>query len=142
VIAAVVVVDSVEMGIVAIVVSSVELVVAVVVGSVEVIMVAGVTYLVGAGVVADVMGTVVLVMVAVLGIPLSLHLIYIAEFGMAFLYSGSSWSSLYYGVSSLWVGLFRWLVKVSWLGKLVLVFWWVELDFFSLEYNEVSSNEL
>ena len=22
------------------------------------------------------------------------------------------------------------------------VFWWVELDFFSLEYNEVSSNEL
>ena len=25
-----------------------------------------------------------------------------------------------------------WLVKVSWLGKLVFVFWWVELDFFSL----------
>ena len=25
--------------------------------------------------------------------------------------------------------------------KLVLVFWWVELDFFSLECNEVSSNE-
>ena len=35
-----------------------------------------------------------------------------------------------------------WLVKVSWLGKLVSVFWWVELDFFSLECNEVSSNEL
>ena len=34
-----------------------------------------------------------------------------------------------------------WLVKVSWLGKLALVFWWVELDFFSLEGNEVSSNE-
>ena len=34
-----------------------------------------------------------------------------------------------------------WLVEVSWLGKLVSVFWWVELDFFSLEYNEVSSNE-
>ena len=33
-------------------------------------------------------------------------------------------------------------MKVSWLGKLVLVFWWVELDFFSLECNEVSSNEL
>jgi len=32
--------------------------------------------------------------------------------------------------------------KVSWLGKLVAVFWWVELDFFSLECNEVSSNEL
>ena len=28
------------------------------------------------------------------------------------------------------------------LGKLASVFWWVELDFFSLEYNEVSSNEL
>ena len=27
-------------------------------------------------------------------------------------------------------------------GKLVLEFWWVELDFFSLECNEVSSNEL
>ena len=40
------------------------------------------------------------------------------------------------------VGLYRWLVKVSWLGKLVLVFWWVELYFFSLECNEVSSNEL
>ena len=48
-----------------------------------------------------------------LGIPLSLHLIYIAEFGVAFLCSGSLWSSLYYGVSSLWVGLYRWLVKVS-----------------------------
>ena len=28
-----------------------------------------------------------------LGIPLSLHLVYIAEFGVAFLYSGSLWSS-------------------------------------------------
>ena len=77
-----------------------------------------------------------------LGIPLSLHLVYIAEFGMAFLYSGSLWSSLYYGVSSLWVGLYGWFFKVSWLGKIVLVFCWVELDFFSLECNEVSSNEL
>ena len=32
-------------------------------------------------------------------------------------------------------------VKVSWLGKLVSVFWWVELDFFSLECTKVSSNE-
>ena len=40
------------------------------------------------------------------------------------------------------VGLYSWLVKVSWLGKLVSVFWWVELDFFSLECNEVFSNEL
>ena len=55
------------------------------------------------------------------------------EFGVSFLYSGSLWSFLYCGISSLWVGLYRWLVKVSWLGKLVSVFWWVELDFFSLE---------
>ena len=48
---------------------------------------------------------------------------------------------LYYGVSSLWVGLDKWLVKVSWLGKLVSVFWWVELDLYSLECNEVFSNE-
>ena len=77
-----------------------------------------------------------------MGVPLSLHLVYIAEFGVAFLYSGSLWSSLYCGVSSLWVGLYRCLVKVSWLEKLVSVFCWVELDFFSLECNEVSSNEL
>ena len=51
---------------------------------------------------------------------------------MSFLYSGSLWSSLYCGFSSLCVGLYRWLVKVSWLGKLVSVFWWVELYFFSL----------
>ena len=76
------------------------------------------------------------------GIPLSLHLVSIAVFGMAFLYSGSSWSSLYCGDSSLWVGLCGWLARVSWLGKLVSVFWWVELDFFSLECNEVSTNGL
>ena len=76
-----------------------------------------------------------------LGFPPSLHLVYIAAFGVAFLYSGSLWSSLSCGVSSLWVGLYRWLVKVSWLGKLLSVFWWVELDFFSLECKEVSSNE-
>jgi len=61
---------------------------------------------------------------------------------VSFLYSGSLWSSLYCGVSSLCGGLYRLLVKVSWLGKLVLVFWWVELYFFSLECNEVSNNEL
>ena len=77
-----------------------------------------------------------------LGLPLSLHLVYVAVFGVAFLYSGNLWSFLYYGVSSLWVGLYQWLDKVSWLGKLVSEFWWVELDFFSLEYNEMSSNEL
>ena len=36
---------------------------------------------------------------------------------------------LYCGGFSLWVGLNEWLVEVSWLGKLVLVFLWVELDF-------------
>ena len=39
------------------------------------------------------------------------------------------------------VGLDEWVVNISWLGKLVSVFWWVELDLFSLERNEVSSNE-
>ena len=35
----------------------------------------------------------------------------------------------------------QWLVKVSWLGKLASVFWLVELDFFSLVFNEASSSE-
>ena len=48
---------------------------------------------------------------------------------------------LYCGGSSLWVGLDEWLVKASWLGKLASVFWWEELDFLSLECNEVSSSE-
>ena len=47
----------------------------------------------------------------------------------------------YCGGFTQWVGLDNWLVKVSWLGKLVSVFWCVELDFFSLECNGVSSNE-
>ena len=51
-----------------------------------------------------------------LSISLPFHLVYIAVFGVAFLYSGSFWSSLYGGVSSLWVELYGWLVKVSWLG--------------------------
>ena len=73
---------------------------------------------------------------------MSLHLVYIAEFGVAFLYCGPLWSSLYCGGSSLWVGLYGWFVKVSWLGKLVPVFWWVELDFFSLDCYELSGNGL
>ena len=44
---------------------------------------------------------------------------------------------LYCGGSSLWVELDEWLVKVSWLGKLASVFWWVKLDLFSLECNIV-----
>ena len=47
----------------------------------------------------------------------------------------------YCGDFTQWVGLDDWLVKVSWLGKLVSVFWCVELDFFSLECNGVPSNE-
>ena len=43
------------------------------------------------------------------------------------------------GVYFLWVGLDQWLVKISWLGALVFAFWWVDLDLFSLECNEVSS---
>ena len=33
------------------------------------------------------------------------------------------------------------LVMVSWLVELASVFWWVELDLFSLEFKEVSSSE-
>ena len=47
-----------------------------------------------------------------LGISLPFHLVYIAVFGVAFLYSGRLWSLLYCGVSSLWVGLYGWLAKV------------------------------
>ena len=43
--------------------------------------------------------------------------------------------------SFLLIFLFVVVVNVSWLGKLVSVFWSVELDLFSLECNEVSSNE-
>ena len=48
---------------------------------------------------------------------------------------------LYCGGSSLWVVLDEWLFKISWLWKLVSVFWWVEVDLFSLECNEVYSGE-
>ena len=40
------------------------------------------------------------------------------------------------------MGFYQWLVKVSWLGRLVLEFWWVELGFFSLECNGVTCNGL
>ena len=39
------------------------------------------------------------------------------------------------------MGLDEFPVKVFWLGKLESVFWWVELDRFSLECSEVSSSE-
>ena len=81
-----------------------------------------------------------------LNISLPFHLISVAVFGVAFLYAGSVWFLFITEVPPCeWVwtsegcqGLF---VKVSWLGKLVSVFWWVELYLFSLECNEVSSSE-
>ena len=69
----------------------------------------------------------------------------------SFCFSCCGWGALFVGwkfmvplscgACSLWVGLNKWLVKVSWLGELTSVFWWVELDLFSLEGNEVSSIE-
>ena len=47
----------------------------------------------------------------------------------------------YCGDFTQWVGLDDWLVKVSWLRKLASVFWYVELDFFSMKFNGVSSSE-
>ena len=38
-------------------------------------------------------------------------------------------------------GLDEWLVKVSWMEKLASVIWWVELDLFSLQFNEVCRSE-
>ena len=38
------------------------------------------------------------------------------------------------------MGLDEWLVNISWLGKLVSVFSWVELDLVSLECNDLSSS--
>ena len=62
-------------------------------------------------------------------------------FAVAFLYDGSLWLLFIVEVPSFWFGLDKWLVKISWLGKLVSVFWWVKLNLFSLEDNEVSSSE-
>ena len=61
--------------------------------------------------------------------------------GVGFLYSGGLWFLFIVEVSLSGVGLDDWFVKVSWLGKLASVFWCVELDFFPLECNGVSSNE-
>ena len=52
--------------------------------------------------------------------------------GVGFLYSGGLWFLFIVEV----------LLKVSWLGKVVLLFWCMEHDFFSLECNGVPSNEL
>ena len=83
--------------------------------------------------------------------PLSLpspHALNLSQHQSLFQWVGSSHQGtkvsefqLYCGGFTQWVGLDNWLVKVSWLGKLASVFWCVELDFFSLECNGVSSNE-
>ena len=39
------------------------------------------------------------------------------------------------------MGLDQWPVKFSWLGKIVSIFWWAELDLFFLECNEVSNSQ-
>ena len=75
-------------------------------------------------------------------ISLPFHLVYIAVFGVAFLYSGSLWSSLYYRVSSLWVGIVwvacqDFLVREACVGVLV-----GGAGFLLSECKEVSSNEL
>ena len=58
-----------------------------------------------------------------LDIPLSLHLVYIAEFGVAFLYSGSVCSSLYCGFLAVggvvWVACQGFLVKEACVSVLV-----------------------
>ena len=62
--------------------------------------------------------------------------------GVGFLYSaGLCFLFIVKILPSGWVVLDDWLVKVSWLGKLVSMFWCVEMDFFSLECNGVPSDE-
>ena len=65
----------------------------------------------------------------------------IAVFGVAFGVAGSLWFLFIVEVPPCGWALDEWLVKISWLGNLASVFWWVELDLFSLEYNEVSDSE-
>ena len=77
-----------------------------------------------------------------LGIPLSLHLAYIAAFGggLSVFWQFVEFSLLwcFLTVSGIvWVACQSFLVREACVGVLV-----VELDFFSLECNEVSSSEL
>ena len=75
-----------------------------------------------------------------LGISLPFRLIYIAVFGVAFLHSGSLWFLFIVEVPPCW---WHWMSGLSRSPgrELALVFWWVELDFFSLECKEVSGTE-
>ena len=59
--------------------------------------------------------------------------------GVGFLYSAGLW--FLFIVKIFPKGWDDWLVKVSWLVKLVSVFWCMEMDLFSLECNGVPSDE-
>ena len=47
---------------------------------------------------------------------------------------------LNFGVCPLWIGLDQCLVKVSWLGGIVPIFWWIKLNFISLKDSAMSSS--
>ena len=75
-----------------------------------------------------------------LNISFPFHFVYIAVFGVAFLYAGSLWFLFIMEVPPCGWGWSSGLPRFpGW--KLVSVFLWVELDLFSLECNEVSSSE-
>ena len=61
--------------------------------------------------------------------------------GVGFLYSGGLWFLFIGKVSLSGWGWTIGLSGFSWLGKIISVFWFMELDFFSLECNRVSSSE-
>ena len=70
-----------------------------------------------------------------LSISLPFHLVWIAVFEVAFLYAGSLCFLFIVEVPPCGWG---WTSGLSWFpgGNLASVFWWVELDLFSLECNE------
>ena len=76
-----------------------------------------------------------------MSISLPFHLLYIAVFGVPFPYSGSLWSSLYLWSFLTVGGVGRVACQGFLVGKLASVFWWVKVDFFSLECDGVSSSE-
>ena len=61
--------------------------------------------------------------------------------GVGFLYSGGLW---FFFIGKVSLSGWGWMIGLSgfsWLGKIMSVFWCMELDFFSLDCNGVSSNE-